>query len=50
MAAGRSDFGSTGEPMPAVCEVTQVGHDGGVGAGADLGVILGEDHVTDPVV
>lgn len=35
--------GSAGEPVEANGEVTQGGHNGGAGSGADLVVVLGED-------
>jgi hypothetical protein len=49
VAAGGGDVGCSGEPVEAEGEVAQGGHDGGAGPGADLGVVLGEDDVADPV-
>lgn len=49
MTAGGSDVGCAGESVQAGGEIAQSGHLGGTGPGADLGVVLGEDDVSDPV-
>ena len=49
VAAGGGDVGCAVEPVQADGEVAQGGHHGGTGAGADLGVVLGDDDVADPV-
>src|SRR3954468_18826894 len=49
VAAGGGDVGGSGEAVTADREVAQHGHDGGAGAGADLGQVFGEGDVADPV-
>jgi hypothetical protein len=49
VAAGGGDVGCAGESVQADGEIAQSAHYGGTGAGADLGMILGEDDVADPV-
>jgi hypothetical protein len=47
--AGDSDGGVAVEAVTADGEVAQAGHDGRPVSGADLGMVLGEGHVADPV-
>ena len=49
VAAGGGDVGGAVESVGADGEVAQGRHDGGAVAGADLGVVFGEDDVADPV-
>jgi hypothetical protein len=49
VSAGGGDVGGAGESVDADGQVAQGGHGGGAGAGADLGVVLGEGDVADPV-
>jgi hypothetical protein len=49
VTAGGGDVGFPGESVHADGKVAQCGHHGRAGAGADLGVVLGEDDVADPV-
>ena len=49
MSEGLGDVGGTGQAEKADGKVAQGGHDAGAVAGADLGAVLVEGDVTDPV-
>ena len=49
VAQGGGDAGSSGQPQDGDGQVAQAGHDLRAGRGADLGVVLVEVNVADPV-
>jgi hypothetical protein len=49
VSAGLGDLCGAGQPVAADGEVAQGGHVGGPVAGADLGQVLAEGDVADPV-
>jgi hypothetical protein len=49
VAQGGGDADATGEPQDGDNQVAQAGHDAGAAGGADLGPVLIEIHVPDPV-
>ena len=49
VAQGGGDAGSSGQPQDGDGQVAQAGHDLRAGRSADLGVVLVEVNVADPV-
>src|SRR5674536_390474 len=49
VSEGCGDVGGLGQAQDGDREVAQAGHDAGAVAGADLGQVLAERHVADPM-